>query len=65
MTSPFHPQSDLIEARGVLRRMVDTVLSDLAAGALPGAAERQQVDISVPPVVCQCERARVAPMLGA
>lgn len=45
MTSPFRPQSDLVEARGVLRRMVDTVLGGLASGVLPGAAERQQVDI--------------------
>lgn len=45
MTSPFRPQSDLVEARGVLRRMVDTVLGGLASGVLPSAAERQQVDI--------------------
>lgn len=45
MASPFRPQSDLVEARGVLRRMVDTVLGSLASGVLPGAAERQQVDI--------------------
>jgi ATP-dependent DNA helicase RecG len=45
MASPFCPQSDLVEARGVLRRMVDTVLGALASGVLPSAAERQQVDL--------------------
>ncbi|MGH3830893.1 MAG: DUF5635 domain-containing protein [Pseudonocardiaceae bacterium] len=45
MTLPFHPQSDLVEARVALRRMVEAVLGSLASGVLPSEAERQQVDI--------------------
>lgn len=45
MALPFQPQSDLLEARGALRRIVDTVLDRLASGVLPSEAERQQVDI--------------------
>ncbi|MGQ0775895.1 MAG: DUF5635 domain-containing protein [Pseudonocardiales bacterium] len=42
---PLHPQSDLLDARAALRRVVDTVLDGLASGQLPSQAERQQVDI--------------------
>jgi len=42
---PFRPQYDLLNARAVLQRAVETVLDGLAAGQLPGQAERQQVDI--------------------
>ncbi len=45
MALSFNPQSDLVEARGALRRMVDTVLDSLASGVLPSEAERQHVDI--------------------
>ena len=45
MVLPFHPQSDLVDARAALRQLVDTVLDGLASGKLPGEAERQQVDI--------------------
>ena len=45
MALPFQPQSDLLEARGALRRIVDMVLDRLASGVLPSEAERQQVDI--------------------
>jgi len=42
---PFHPQSDLLDARAELRRVVETVLDGLASGQLPGQTERQQVDV--------------------
>ncbi|MGH3906312.1 MAG: DUF5635 domain-containing protein [Pseudonocardiaceae bacterium] len=45
MVLPFHPQSDLVDARAALRRMVDAVLDGLASGSLPGESERQQVDV--------------------
>ncbi len=44
MILPFHPQSDLVDARATLRQMVDAVLDGLSSGRLPGEAERQQVD---------------------
>ena len=39
---PFSPQSDLVDARAALRRVVDSVLDGLATGKLPSHAERQR-----------------------
>jgi len=41
---PFHPESDLLQARAALRTEVERALSTLAAGALPGSAEGEHVD---------------------
>lgn len=44
MTLPFTPHASLVEARARLQLEVERVLSDLADGVLPDAAERAQVD---------------------
>lgn len=41
---PFTPETDLVQARAVLRAEVDASLGALAAGALPSVAEREHVD---------------------
>lgn len=42
---PFHPEPDLVDARAVIRRTVDTVLAKLGADVLPDDAELKHVDI--------------------
>lgn len=47
--SLFEVHGDLVEARGKLRGQVDAVLAGLAAGELPTAVEREQVDLKEEP----------------
>ena len=42
---PFHPESDLVDARANIRQAVDLVLSKLQAGILPDDVELEHVDI--------------------
>ncbi|MCL1801954.1 MAG: ATP-binding protein, partial [Promicromonosporaceae bacterium] len=44
VTSTFRPNVQLLEDRAELERIVDTCLSELRAGELPSALERQRVD---------------------
>lgn len=42
---PFHPESDLVDARAKIRQAVDIVLTKLQSGILPDEVELQHVDI--------------------
>lgn len=42
---PFHPESDLVDARATIRQAVDLVLSKLQTGDLPDDVELEHVDI--------------------